>query len=888
MNEDISLPKLHRSDLVEMDAQLFAELRRFVPCTGYALYFPTGEVSPEPELLAREHRLLLPLCRDGETLAVAMLHGVRVREARRALPLLPAVAALTLDMLTRIKAQRTDVVTGLATEDTLYARMKDEAARVREQLTHPSPEESHNAPLHRLCMGLVMLRMTNGRELADIYGFTFTDRLLRRVARALRQDMSSDVLAARVGRFGMALLLPAISGRKACQKVAESALRRMEQVEQVYRVSQQVVRPRLCAGHAIYPQDMEGPEFSLSMYEQSRRLMERARLASREAARSGEASLVMPFARILQDGGVILESQPQGRVRISLGRRAKAREGQRFTVCERTADGSRYRGEIVLLQVREHDAVAETLHLADAASPLVPGQRLSLLGDESVRHWGDEIAAPDGSAAAMAADAAGTPDVTEDSAAGERGAARAEDALSCPEEAAAVPAGTSSEAGDATATRSTERGQRADAGRMPLTQAVVGEISRPAGDAPETDRPLPAGRGPLRGFYGHGDFVRLFAQEREACAQFALVLLRLDVSDMADPARQRSDLGHAAQLWRARFGEAGSATVLAGLYGGNSLIFFHPAVDAASLLPAYAALCRELEQGGQKAACGLAAYPFLQFRKGEMLDCALKALDYSLLLPSPHAGICNSLALNISADRRYSLGDVFGAVDEYKLALLADDGNVLARNSLGVCMAALGRHHEARRHFLEALRRCQDTAQTAQTRYNLGTVCQHLGERRAAARYYRQCLAAVPDHLYAHLRLGQLCEESGRRAEARRHYEEATRIEDARQAAGTSPGSPSVARRYLARVAVRQRRGGEARELLHEALLRDPEDASSMLLMAKLYLDGNEDPSVAELLARKSVRLRDTAEGWCVLARALRAQNRENEARLAEARALRA
>ena len=266
-----------------------------------------------------------------------------------------------------------------------------------------------------------------------------------------------------------------------------------------------------------------------------------------------------------------------------------------------------------------------------------------------------------------------------------------------------------------------------------------------------------------------------------------------------------------------------------------------------------------------------------------MLECTLKALEYALLLPAPHVGICNSLALNISADRRYSQGDIFGAVEEYKLALLADEDNVLARNSLGVCMAALGRHHEARRHFLEALKRCAEPGQIAQTRYNLGTVCQHLGERRTAARYFRQCLAAEPEHLYAHLRLGQLCEEGGRRNEARRFYEEAARIEDSLRE-GKQDGGPSLARRYLARVAARQRRGGEARELLHEALLRDPNDAASMLLMARLYLDGNEDPSVAELLARKSVRLHDTAEGWQVLARALRAQDREDEARLAEAR----
>ena len=78
----------------------------------------------------------------------------------------------------------------------------------------------------------------------------------------------------------------------------------------------------------------------------------------------------------------------------------------------------------------------------------------------------------------------------------------------------------------------------------------------------------------------------------------------------------------------------------------------------------------------------------------------------------------------------------------------------------------------------------------------------------------------------------------------------------------------------------------EARELLHEALLRNPQDAASMLLLANIYLDGNEDPAVAELLARKSAGLHDRPEAWQTLARALRALDREDEARLAEARAV--
>ena len=91
-----------------------------------------------------------------------------------------------------------------------------------------------------------------------------------------------------------------------------------------------------------------------------------------------------------------------------------------------------------------------------------------------------------------------------------------------------------------------------------------------------------------------------------------------------------------------------------------------------------------------------------------------------------------------------------------------------------------------------------------------------------------------------------MAEQAGRRKDALRYYTEAVRLEDA------LPEAPSGSvRRHLARVAVRQRRGGEARELLHDALLRNPYDALSMRMPAELYLAGGEDPDMAELLCRK-------------------------------------
>lgn len=816
---------------MDMDALLMQELGKFIQCSHHALYFPTTHAPRQPELLPRERRLLLPLYRQGSLLGVLMLHGVKVRDARVLLPQLPAIADLCLELLARVKATRVDAVTGLATENVLYGSMEDEAARVREIFADPSRGDGQSSPLHRLCMGLVLLHFSNGREIVGRMGFRFADELMRRAAEALQEELPSDVVAARVGRFGMALLLPSVSGRSACQKVAEAALARMAGAAMPAPLTGRTIRPRLSAGHAVYPQDMEGAELRLPMFEQARMLMERARLAARMTSQPG-APRVMPFARILQDGGTVLRALPQGRVRVGLGAQAKAREGMRFAVwgpSGQEGSGNQYRGEVVLLQVREFHSVAETVHLADATAPLEAGDRLSLLEVPS-----------------LAASHPHTPGG---------------------KTAAAGASGTPGQEGTAAADKETE--EASSAGSVQEVRARIPVLED----------------GSCAGIYGHGDFLHLFAQEKERTGRFVLAIVRVDVPH---DARQEAALGECLAAWR-QIPELCAGEPLAGLYGSNALIFFHADSSAETLLPYYAALCTRLEGAGLPVSAGLAGYPLLHYRKGEMPDCALKALEYAQLLPSPRAGLCNSLALNISADRRYALGDVFGAIDEYKLALLADAENVLARNSLGVCMAALGRYHEARRHFLEALRYKGDAGperqeRIAQTHYNLGTVCQQLGERRAAARYYRECIKDAPEHVYAHLRLGQLCEEGGRRNEARRFYELAAAIED-RQVEQAGEQRPSLARRYLARLAARQRHGGEARELLHDTLLRNPFDAAAMLLLARLYLDGDEDPAMAELLARKSVGLRDTPEGWQVLARALRALGREEEASLAEAHA---
>ena len=396
-------------------------------------------------------------------------------------------------------------------------------------------------------------------------------------------------------------------------------------------------------------------------------------------------------------------------------------------------------------------------------------------------------------------------------------------------------------------------------------------------------RLLPAGRGSRMtslknveeesgfadsGLYRHRDFLSHLARMREGCASFALSLVHLPFggSDAA--------FGAAVRLCREFFHNEGWENVLGGRFALNSLIFFHPNAEGESLKGVYGRLCPEIEGLGRlssgssgMAAAGIAVWPFLHYTPGEMVECARKALEYALLLPAPHVGVFDSVALNISGDKRQCRGDVFGAMEEYKLALLANPENTLARNALGVCLAGLGRHDAARKQFERALLREPNDAALA---YNLGTACQRLGDIEAARQNFSRCLELEPSHLYAQLRLGLLAEQEGKLEEAEPLY------------LGASESNPESAlpHRLLARIALHTERVPLAREQLYKALLLDPRDAESLALMARLYLDGGEDAELAESLARQSVALRpEKKSGWLVLGQALEARGLAREAR---------
>jgi len=379
-------------------------------------------------------------------------------------------------------------------------------------------------------------------------------------------------------------------------------------------------------------------------------------------------------------------------------------------------------------------------------------------------------------------------------------------------------------------------------------------------------------RDQVTGLYDRRDFLRLAAQDREKRQAFSMVLALLpDASRERKPDRPaEADMAEAVAVCRAHFGQ----DALSGRFSSGKIVFYLPGREPESLRePAEACLAALTERLG-KAAVGIAGYPFLDYSRADVADNCRKALDHALLLPEgPKLAVFDSLSLTVSGDRLFAMGDVYAAMEEFKQALLADEGNILARNSLGICLARLGRLEAARTEFTRVIGR---DAKNTMALYNLGCVCRRLSEAKAARTAFQKCLRADPQHVFSLLRLGRMAEEDRRFETARKYY---------RRAMETQNG-PALTLRHLARLAFAQGRLEEAREHLHQALLHDPKDAFSLHLMARLYLEEGQDPAIAEAMARQAAALRpDRPEFWRELARALTAQGKDDAAREALARA---
>ena len=783
--------RLTRRDLIRHEARVREMLADFLHFGSSALFFPDAAKAVLPDMpgadglpvhLSKERRLLLPLVQDGAVLAVFVAKGVRIRAPKGTLALLPAAARLVLRSLSLLKERELDPLTGLLHGHVFEQALAREIEAAQSCLSPAASgcvDPGLAASTGRL--GVVLLDLDHYTAHLSRLGQDAADRLLSAVAEAVRAVCPEQVAAARLGDDRFAFLWPGASA-KDCQGLAEdlrAALARLR-----LKGLPEPVSLTACAGYALFPQDLSGPQTVLPPRDMARVLAGKARRAVSTAKELGR-DRALAFSRIVEEGGRVLESLPLSRFSMNLGREVDIREGLRFLVWSprfdearglTTTDGRRliaeyptmYKGEAVVIEVQDDLAFAEVLHLADSAWPIEAGDRLTLL---------DEHAPPPEGAA----DGAGQRDM-------------------------------------------------------------------------------------LTGLYGYRDFLAFVAAERGRFERFAVVLARLTGQGGRSVAASRKQADALLRKFAAMAAKALGETATGGRYSLDSLAWFVPDRDPGELRAAFAELAGAARERLEvELAVGIAPWPFLAFSRADALDNARKALDHALLLPAPQVALFDSVSLNIAADRLFTQGDTYAAIEEYKLSLLADEDNTLSRNSLAVCLARLGRLEQALPLFRQVF--ATDPGDISAI-YNYGTTCLRLSDPKEAEKAFRRCLKIEPEHVFSLIRLGQIAESQGKAAKARGHYAKAA----------AAPGGEGLASRHLARLALAAGRLDEARELLHRAITHTPQDAHSIHLMARVYLDQGQDPEIAASLAGQAAALKPRRSFHELHAEALEAAGRAAEA----------
>lgn len=765
-------------ELLDLEDCLCAELAAFISFKTHAIYFPPLAEEKKTVYVAAEKLLLAPIFWKQTYLGVLRLEGIHPGRIKRLLPVLGGLLSSLLENCLLKRLLREDLQTGLATEDEFFHFMENEAAYLETTLSQPQLSV-RKAPLYRLCKGLIIFNWAEGARIAHEYDHGFYQHIFESLARTLKAILPKDAIGAVLGKFEGRRELGVIfnaSGRNACHSLARELLKQLENLEFIDPLRDRKFHPLLYAGHALYPQDMQGEELRLPLHEQAVRLRDRARLGARAALQ--DAGLgnekIMGFSRILRMGGLILADLGKGRYRINLGISVNAKVGMRFLLLGRQGKYWRAKGQMAILELGVMDSLAGIVSLERAGELPEKGDRLALL--TSVSDWKEH--------------------------------------------------------------KNIE--ENADCDDMQTETAVC----------------------------GHAEFMERFQKSASNAASFTFGIARFIKNDAAIGESIHSILTSCKD----------NLADLLAPYGNNGLIFYIEGGNdekTSSFLQKLAVFFENKDAGLQ---AGIFRWPYLNFNRSESEECALKALEYASLLPAPQIGYFNSMAITMGADRKFVLGDNYGALEDYRIALLADPHNAMARNSMGVCQAALGRYVDAVKNFEMALDDAEDRELLAKIHYNLAIARQKMNDIPRARLHYGKCLNNDKNHVFAWLRLGQLAEEDNDRAEARRCYICAA------SSCNADERIFNTAQRRLAYLESTGNEKEQARARLHDNLVRNPEDAASLLLLAQLYIDNNEDPALAEMLIRKSLNIHSCREAWDSLARILETQNRWEDAEKARDR----
>jgi tetratricopeptide (TPR) repeat protein len=250
-------------------------------------------------------------------------------------------------------------------------------------------------------------------------------------------------------------------------------------------------------------------------------------------------------------------------------------------------------------------------------------------------------------------------------------------------------------------------------------------------------------------------------------------------------------------------------------------------------------LAKKIEQ---TVTVGIASYPIITFKKSDMIDNARKALDHAVFFGPGSAVTFDGVSLNISGDKLYENGDLQGAIDEFKRALLIDPSNVNVHNSLGVCYGLQGEYESAIEEFKTVA--SIDPAEYM-AMFNLGLVHSLRKQPEKALEFFLNADKINGDVYEVAFQSGKIYFESGDLEKAKPLLERAAKLD---------PDSGAVYR-YLGDCYAAGNLNQDAISAYKKAIRHNPHDAASMSALGCLFDDQGENPEITLMFCRESVGL---------------------------------
>jgi tetratricopeptide (TPR) repeat protein len=251
---------------------------------------------------------------------------------------------------------------------------------------------------------------------------------------------------------------------------------------------------------------------------------------------------------------------------------------------------------------------------------------------------------------------------------------------------------------------------------------------------------------------------------------------------------------------------------------------------------------RLAEKTEQTVTIGISSYPIITFKKSDMIDNARKALDHAAFFGPGSAVAFDGVSLNISGDKLYENGDLQGAIDEFKRALLIDPSNVNVHNSLGVCYGLRGEYESA----IEAFKTVASIEPGEyMAMFNLGLVYALRKQPERALEFFLNADKINGDVHEVAFQSGKLYFESGDLEKAKPFLERAAKLD---------PDSGAVYR-YLGECYAAGNLTPEAISAYKKAIRYNPHDAAAMSALGCLFDDQGENPEITLMFCRESVGL---------------------------------